>query len=224
MNTVNDVLEALQSLAEPANKSKMEYFGIRVSNTLGVKVPNIRLIAKQLGKNHDLGLELYRTNVHEAQILGVLIMNPKLISEQLCDEIVFGFESWDLCDQACGNLIIKTDQVLNKIQKYIVDEREFVRRTAFVLIVYHFVKTKKLDYQNLDLFLKYCQDYAYDNRIYVKKAISWALRQMGKVENGKKCIEVMHAVEQIKQQATPSARWIASDVQRELLTKFPAIF
>lgn len=102
MNTVNDVLEALQSLAEPANKSKMEYFGIRVSNTLGVKVPNIRLIAKQLGENHDLGLELYRTNVHEAQILGVLIMNPKLISEQLCDEIVFAFESWDLCDQACG--------------------------------------------------------------------------------------------------------------------------
>lgn len=101
------------------------------------------------------------------------------------------------------NLIIKTDQVLNKIQKYIVDEREFVRRTAFVLIVYHFVKTKKLDYQNLDLFLKYCQDYAYDNRIYVKKAISWALRQMGKVENGKKCIEVMQVVEQIKQQATP---------------------
>lgn len=224
MNTVNDVLEALQSLAEPANKSKMEYFGIRVSNTLGVKVPNIRLIAKQLGKNHDLGLELFRTKLHEAQILGVLIMNPKLISEQLCDEIVFAFESWDLCDQGCGNLIIKTDQVLNKIQKYIVDEREFVRRTAFVLIVYHFVKTKKLEYQNLDLFLKYCKDYAYDNRIYVKKAISWALRQMGKVENGKKCIEVMHVVEQIKQQASPSARWIASDVQRELLTKFPAIF
>ncbi len=211
---VSEVITALKAVAEPNFTQKMEGFGINTSKALGVRMPNVRKVAKLTGKNHVLALELWKTEIHEARILAPQIADPKQITNELFDAWVGDFDSWDMCDNACDTLG-EVPFAVDKIYEYATDEREYVKRTAFVLMARMAVHNKKADDAFFEQFFPLIEREAYDDRNFVKKAINWALRQIGKRSEDlrKKALEVAYRIEK---QDSKAARWIAKDAIREL--------
>ncbi|MHB9142542.1 MAG: DNA alkylation repair protein [Paludibacter sp.] len=211
---LDDVITELKSLATPEHFAKLAHFGIENSKALGIKIPLLRQLAKKIGVNHDLALELWTTEIHEARILASMIENPKAITEKQFDSWVNDFNSWDLCDQCCG-LLVKTPFVLQKIDKYSSADEEFVKRTAFVLMCALVIFDKKVNDDYFNPFLAIIEREAWDERNFVRKAVNWALRQIGKRNETLRLIAIETA-ERIVNQENKSARWIANDALREL--------
>jgi 3-methyladenine DNA glycosylase AlkD len=212
--TVNEVVEELNKLSTPEHFAKLSHFGIKDSNALGVKVPHLRLLAKKIGKNHELALELWATEIHEARLLATMIDDPKLIAENQFDTWVNDFDSWDICDQCCG-LLIRTPFALQKIETYSTSNKEFVKRTAFVLMCALVIFDKKAKDESFYHFFEIIEREAWDERNFVRKAVNWALRQIGK-RNEVLRLKAIETAERILLQETKSARWIATDAIREL--------
>lgn len=220
MNDCEFIISALQSLSEPAYRQKMLRFGIDNSKALGVSVPKVRALAKQIGKNQALSLELWGTGIHEARILATIIGEPKLVTEQQIDCWANDFASWDVCDQACGNLFVKTPYFKPKIFEYSRAEKEFVKRTGFVLMAAAAVRLKKEPDETFLEFFPVIEREAWDNRNFVKKAINWALRQIGK-RNALLYEQAIVTAENILAQQNKKANWVALDALRELRSKGP---
>ena len=214
MNTT-EIIALLKAEAEPDFILKMQHFGVDTSNALGVRVPNIRKIAKQIGKNHPLAIELWKTNIHEARFVASMIADYRLFTEALFDTWVVDFNSWDMCDQACFNVLDKVPFAMNKIPVYATDEREFVKRTAFTLIAGMAIHNKKEDDAFFLPFLPIIEQQAYDERNFVKKAVNWALRQIGKRSEVLR-LRALETAYRIEQQPSKAAKWIAKDAIREL--------
>jgi len=215
--TVNDVLIVLGSLATADHLSKFAHFGINDSTALGVKVPLLRNLAKEIGKNHDLAIELWNTGIHEARLLASMIEDPKQITEQQFDAWVNEFDSWDICDQTCS-ILGKTHFPLQKITEYSSRSEEFVKRTAFVLMCDQAVHHKEVENEQFYDFFNIIELEAWDDRNFVRKAVNWALRQIGK-RNEVLRLKAIETCERIMIQDTKSARWIAKDALRELNTQ-----
>ncbi|MFH1399569.1 MAG: DNA alkylation repair protein [Candidatus Woesearchaeota archaeon] len=210
-----EVIKRLQKMANPKNVEGMARFGISTNNTLGISIPFLRDMVKEIGRDHKLALELWDSGIHEARMLACFVDEVDKVTEKQMDEWVAGFDSWDICDQCCSNLFDRTPFVHKKILQWVKDEREFMRRAGFVLIAAAAVHRK--EWQDED-FLKYfplMKEYATDERNYVRKAVNWALRQVGKrnLSLNKKAIEVAKEIKNIN---SKSARWIAADALREL--------
>ena len=212
--TVNEILNELKSLGTEDHLRKMKGFGIDADEAYGVKVPLIRGLAKLIGKNHELAMELRKSPVHEARLMASMIADHKLLTESDFDDWVSEFRSWDICDGTCS-LLGKTPFARKKIDEYADNQSEFVKRTAFVLMCHFAVHEKKLPDDFFYPFFEIIENQAWDNRNFVKKAVNWALRQIGKRNANLREIAIETA-ERIKLQDTPSARWIASDALREL--------
>ncbi|MDP4239188.1 MAG: DNA alkylation repair protein [Bacteroidota bacterium] len=212
--TIEEAITALKSLATPDHLSKLSHFGIEDTTALGVKVPLLRQFAKEIGKNHELALELWNSGIHEARLLASMIEDPQKITEMQFDSWVSDFDSWDICDQCC-NTLGKTTFSLQKIDEYSAHSEEFVKRTAFVLICEQAVHHKDTDNEQFYHFLKIIEREAWDERNFVRKAVNWALRQVGK-RNETLRIKAVETGERILLQDTKSARWIAKDALREL--------
>ncbi len=148
---VEFVIEELKLLSTSEHFAKLSHFGIKDSKALGVKVPLLRNLAKTIGKNHSLALELWDTEIHEARILASMIEDAKMATENQIDKWVNDFDSWDMCDSCC-DLIAKLDFVRNKIEEYSTDEREFVKRTAFALMCELAFHVKKSSNQSFERF------------------------------------------------------------------------
>lgn len=214
-------LNRLSKNAKPGFKEGMAKFGIESSTALGIPMPELRQFAKEIRKtnateqNHELALELWKQNIHEAKMIACLIDDPKLVTEKQMNEWVNDFYSWDICDQCCSNLFDKTPYYKKKIFEYVKSEKEFVRRTGFVLMATSAVHDKKAPDS---LFLSYfpiIEKYAADEKNFVKKAVNWALRQIGK-RNILLHGEALKLATRLKTQDSKSARWIGSDAVREL--------
>ena len=212
--TVNEVITELKALSTPEHYAKLSYFGIKDDKALGVKIPLVRELAKKIGKNHELALELWKTEIHEARLLASMIDDPKLVTENQFDSWVGDFNSWDMCDQCCG-LLGNTPFSLDKINEYSISEDEFVKRTAFVLICEQSVHHKDVDDKQFYHFLDLIEREAWDDRNFVRKAVNWALRQIGK-RNEMLRLKAIETGERIMKQNSKSARWIAADALREL--------
>ena len=212
--TVNDVLNELKALSSEDYFMRMNRFGIHFNEAYGVKVPDIRKLAKRVGKNHPLAMELRKTNVHEAQAMAPMIADYKLISESDFDDWVNDFKSWDICDGTC-NLLGKTSFARDKIDEYADNQSEFAKRTAFVLMCYFAVHEKMKPDDYFYPFFDLIEREASDNRNLVRKAVNWALRQIGK-RNVHLRMKAIETAEKILLQNTASARWIARDALREL--------
>lgn len=210
-----DILDELKSLANPENVKGMARFGISSQNTLGIAMPVIRNMAKEYRRNHELALELWDSGIHEARILAALIDDPKKVTERQIERWVSEFDSWDVCDQCCMNLFDKTPFALKKIFEWSEREEIFVKRAAFALMATTAVHNKKLDDEEFIEFFPIIIAKSDDDRNFVRKAVNWALRQIGKrsMYLNRKAIE---AAEEILKQNTKSARWIAKDAIREL--------
>lgn len=212
--TVNEVISEMKLLATPDHFAKLAHFGIRDDKALGVKIPLLRQLAKKLGKNHELALELWSTEIHEARLLATMIDDPELVTVQQFEDWVKDFNSWDICDQCCG-LLAETPFALDKIKEYSSANEEFVKRTAFVLMCALVVRKKKSTETFFLPFFDLIEREASDDRNFVRKAVNWALRQIGK-RNEALRLKAIESGERILAQGTKSARWIASDALREL--------
>lgn len=212
--TTEEVHYELKSLSNANHLAGMSRYGIDNSNAYGVRTPDIRKLAKKWGKNHKIAFELWNTEVHEARMLASMMMDSKLLSVNEFDKLVLDFNSWDICDCTCS-MLYKSPFAVDKIMEYADNRKEFVKRTAFVLMCAFAVHHKKEKDEFFYPFLSIIEREAWDERNFVKKAVNWALRQIGK-RNDHLRLKAIATAEKIKLQNTPSAHWIANDALREL--------
>lgn len=209
------VLAQLKSHSNPEAVKGMARFGINPNNTYGVSIPVIRKIAKELGKNHSMALELWNSGIHEARILASMIDAPEMVTKRQMDRWVRDFDSWDVCDQCCMNLFDKTEAAYQKASEWSKGDEEFIKRAGFALMAALSVHDKKAPRKQLLKFFKAIKRGATDDRNYVKKAVNWALRQIGK-RNSQLNRAAIQTAKEIQKMDSASARWIASDALREL--------
>ncbi len=215
MATVSKVLHSLKAKASPKNVEGMAKFGMSVKGRLGVSVPEMRKIAKEIGRDHRLALSLWKTGIAEARIVAALIDDPAAVTSAQMDRWVKDFDSWDVCDQACLSLFDKSPLAWQKISEWAEREEEFVKRAAFALIAglaWH--DKQAADNRFIDLFPILMKG-ADDDRNYVKKAVSWAIRNIGK-RNRKLNKAAVRLAKDIQRMDSKAARWVAADAIREL--------
>ena len=210
-----EIIAELKEYYNKKNIAGMKRFGISGKNVLGgPSIPILRKMAKKIGKDHKLAAELWKSGIHEARILAGMIDDPKQLSEKQMDSWVKDFDSWDLVDQTCMNLFDKTSFAEKKIYEWVGNEKEFIRRSAFSMIAVMAVHSNHKDNTFIN-YLSLIKKYSIDERNYVRKAVNWGLRQIGK-RNKKLNRAAIKTAEQILCLNTKSSRWIANDALREL--------
>lgn len=216
MNT-QEIIELLRSLENPENKAGMARFGINTEKAFGISMKTLEPIARKIKKNHELALELWETGYHEARILATLIAEPNKISSEVMNKWASDFNSWDICDQAAMKLYCKTPFAWEKVFEWAESDMEFVRRAAFATLAALCLHYKEKNNEPFEKSFELIIKYSTDERNFVKKAVNWALRQIGKrnLELNRKAIETAETILQ-KFPHSPSARWIARDALREL--------
>jgi len=215
MMDVNIVLEMLRDAADPGNLDGMARYGIETEKRLGVKIPQMRKIARTLGRDHKLALDLWDTGIQEAMILASMVDEPDLVTKTQMDEWVGDFNSWDVCDQVCMNLFDKTPHAWGRIRAWHSRESEFVRRAAFALIACLAVHDKQASDDKFIELIPLIEEASVDERNYVKKAVSWALRNIGKRNMRLNEIVLETAGAMIHSDST-SASWIGKDTIKDV--------
>lgn len=212
---VDQILQELEALANPANRAGMARYGIAAEKAYGVKVPVLRKMAKGHRRQHELALALWQTGMHEARLLAPMIADPKQTTEQQIDSWAQDFNSWDIVDQFCTNLLRHTPYAYPKVLEWCEREEEFIKRAAFSQIAVLAVHDKKAPDEKMAQFFPLIVAAATDERNFVKKSVNWALRQIGK-RNLALNVRAITVAGQIAQIDSPAARWIAGDALREL--------
>ena len=215
MASVKDVLDKLHSKAKPGQLEGMAKYGMVVEKRIGVSVPDMRTIAKEVGKDHKLALDLWKTSIAEARIIASMIDEPENLTEDQMEDWVSDINSWDVCDQVCMNLFEKSPLAWKKILDWSEREEEFVKRTAFTLVACLAWHDKKARDEEFIALLPVITRGAIDDRNFVKKAVNWALRNIGK-RNLNLNRAAINTAKRILKLESKAARWIASDAVREL--------
>ena len=210
----DEVIVRLKAAANPDNAAGMARYGINPTNTLGVSIPTLRRLAREIKPDHQLALQLWASGYHEARILASFIAEPEQITEAQLEQWVNDFDSWDVVDQVSA-FIYRTPFVPTKIHQWARRDGEFVKRAAFSLIAEIAVHDKQMPDDEFEPLLGLIKEAATDERNYVKKAVNWALRNIGKrnMALNRRAIEVAKEIQQLDSKA---ARWIAADALREL--------
>jgi 3-methyladenine DNA glycosylase AlkD len=212
---IDDVIDTIKSLADPRAVQGMARFGIRAQSAYGVSIPALRRMARELGTDHALAQGLWRSGIHEARILASMIDDPAVVAEQQLERWVSDFYAWDLCDQVCNNLFVKTEWAWNKAVQWSAREKKFVKRAGLVLMACLAVHDKKAHDEQFEELYPLIKEAADDDRNFVKKATSWALRQIGKRNMHLNKLTVVIARD-IRKKESRCAGWIAADVIRGL--------
>jgi 3-methyladenine DNA glycosylase AlkD len=209
------VVDELRAVADPSRKPGMARVGINLDRALGVSIPHCRRIARAHRRDHPLALDLWTTQIHEARILASMVDDAAQVDPEQMEAWAIGFDSWDLCDQTCGNLFLLTPHAFSKAKAWVRREEEFVRRAGFTLIAEGAVHAKDRADAFWTGWFPAIRRGATDDRNYVKKAVSWSLREIGKRNEPLRTAAIAEA-EQLLELDDRSARWIARDVLREL--------
>ena len=215
MPSAEEILQKLKAKARPDQLEGMARYAIVGEGRLGVSVPEMRKIAKDSGKNHELALELWKTGIPDARIVAGMVGEPDKLTEKQMEDWVKDFDSWDVCDQVCMNLFDRSPLVVKKIHDWADREEEFVKRAAFALIASLAIHDKKAEDEKFINLFPVIKDGATDERNFVKKAVNWALRNVGK-KNPALNKAAVKLAQEIKELDTKPARWIANDALREL--------
>ncbi len=218
-----EIIKKLKSYANPKNVAGMARFGIRGKNVLGgPNIPTIRKMARDIKKSdfdrHKLAQELWDSGIHEARILAGFIDEPEKVTEKQIEKWVKDFDSWDTCDLVCSGLFDKTKFAYSKIGEWTKRKEEYVKRAGFVLMAALAVHDKKASDKTFIKILPVIKREATDERNFVKKAVNWALRQIGK-RNSALRKEAIKTAEEISKIDNKAAKWIAADALRELKSK-----
>ncbi len=212
--STEEVIDRLRSLSNPANVEGMARFGINPQGTLGISIYDLRKIAKECGKDHRLAEELWQTGLHEARILASMVEEPSQVDEEQVERWVKGFDSWDVCDQVCdlfGRLPMATQKAMQWSQR----PEEFVKRAGFTLMAELAAHDKQAKDELFEAFFVPIVRESGDGRNFVRKAVNWALRNIGK-RNARLNRLAIETAREIGKTGSKSARWIASDALREL--------
>jgi 3-methyladenine DNA glycosylase AlkD len=212
--TATELIAALQAKANPVNAAGMARFGISAEGTLGVSMVEVRKLAKGV-RDHEIALALWASGVHEGRILATIVDEPARVTRRQMDAWARDFDSWDVCDQACMNLFWRRPEAWDIPAKWAAAKREFVRRAGFAMMACLAQKAKDAPDDRFEAFLPLIVEAATDDRNFVKKAVNWALRGIGK-RSPRLRRSAIAAAHQIRKLDSPAARWIAADALREL--------
>jgi 3-methyladenine DNA glycosylase AlkD len=212
---VKQAVDLLKSLGDPKAVEGMARFGIQSSNSFGVSVPKLRNLAREVGRDHQLALKLWETGLHDARLLATIVDDPEQVTIDQMDKWARDFDSWDIVDGCCGNLFDKTPFAVAKAKEWCKREEEFVKRAGFVLIAELAVHDKQAKDKLFMDFLPLIIGGASDKRNFVKKAVNWALRQIGKRNLKLNRVAVSTSLK-IQKMESGAAKWVASDALREL--------
>lgn len=218
----DDLLARLGAQANPANVAGMARYGISSEGTLGVTVAALRKLARQVERlelqpaaRHALAERLWRSGVHEGRILATIVDVPALVTPAQAERWIRGVDSWDVCDGLCNNLLDASPLAWDLARAWPARQEEFVRRAGLVLLATRAAHDEAATDAELAALLPACEAVADDERNLVKKAVSWALRGVGKRSPGLRKAALASA-KRLGTRGSRSARWIASDVTREL--------
>jgi len=215
--SLDEAVTALKAMADPVELEKQSRFGIRGSKRLGITLPQLDAMAKGVC-DHTLAQQLWDTGIHEAQILAGRVDDPALVTREQMEAWAKDFDSWDVTDLVCGGLFDASPYAMEFALAWPHRPEEFIRRAGFVLMCGLAVHNKQMKDADFEPFFPLMVQYATDDRNFVKKAVNWALRQVGK-RNRALCQRAIQVAEDIRKLDSPSARWIASDALRELTRK-----
>jgi 3-methyladenine DNA glycosylase AlkD len=216
---VTDVIEQLRQASDAKYLEGMKRFGVDNSKALGIPLPQLRKIAKSIKKDHQLALDLWDSGIHECRVMASLVDDPKQVTLQQMDKWVADFYSWDVCDQVCGNLFDRTEFAIEKALEWSKSEKEYIKRAGFVLMAEFAVHNKKASNEEFMQFFPIIEREAWDDRNFVKKAVNWALRQIGKRNKDLHKIAI-ECARRVAQQESKAAKWIAKDALNEFDKKF----
>jgi 3-methyladenine DNA glycosylase AlkD len=213
--TITQIISEFEKSGISKNAQQMKRAGIVYKKAYGVRVPVLRQMAKQIKIDHSLALELWQNDVHEAKLLATMIADSKQVDELLMEDWVKDFYSWDICDQCIMNLFDKSTLAYEKAIEWSGREEEYVKRAGFAMMATLAVHDKSADNEKFEQFFPYIINGADDGRNFVKKAVNWALRQIGK-RNLILHSKALGVSEKINKINAKSAQWIARDALREL--------
>ena len=214
--TVSAVLAQLRRLARPDQLEGMARYGMSREGRLGISIPTLRRIAKQAGKDHRLALDLWKSGVAEARIVASMVDEPERVTAAQMDRWVRHLNSWDVCDQVCANLFDKTPHAWTKARKWARRDEEYVRRAGFALMAYLAWHDKAASDVAFLRFFPSIRRGALDERNFVRKAVSWALRNIGK-RNARLRAAAMREASALRNLDSKAARWVGADAVRELV-------
>ena len=212
---VRQVVDRLRSIGDPKVVEGIARFGIQSSNSFGVSVPKLRALAREVKHDHQLASKLWETGLHDARLLATMIDDPRQVTVAQMEKWVRDFDSWDVVDGCCGNLFDKSPVAIGKAKEWCRREAEYEKRAGFVLMAELAVHDKNSKDQVFLDFLPLIIDGASDKRNFVKKAVNWSLRQIGKRNLKLNRAAVSTALE-IQKMESSAAKWVASDALREL--------
>ena len=217
--TFEEIITQLHDLSDYEKVDlKARKFGIIADNSLGIYHKDLKEIAKKTGRNNELALELFDSGIYEARILCSKIFKPEDVTDNLMEKWVTTFENWEICDSFCMGLFAKSRFAVPKALEWSSRKGEFEKRAGFVTMAAYCMADKKADNKVFEGFFPIIKREANDERVYVKKAVNWALRNIGKrnIDLTKSAVAVANEVARFEGK---SARWIARDALRELESK-----
>lgn len=212
--TVPDILAWLEANGAAENIAGMARFGINTEKAFGVGNAALRPFGKTLGRNHERALELWQTGIREARLLALFTEEPGRLSPTRAREMADEFNSWEIVDTA-ADLFVDAGHLDELVPEFAADEREFVRRTAFAMIAWASVHLKSGDDADFIALLPLIECYADDPRNFVRKAVNWALRQIGK-RNLTCHGPALAMAEKLAASDNKTAHWIGKDAVKEL--------
>jgi 3-methyladenine DNA glycosylase AlkD len=213
--TCPEVLSKLENLANPVVRAKMKYFGVEVPMAHGISTPVLHKLAREIGKNHRLANELWASGIHEAKILATLVGEPQMATADEMELWARGFDSWDVVDAACCYLYAHSKFAWKKAENWTKSRELFIKRAGFSLVAYLSYKDKQSPDEKFAKFLKVIERESDDDRHFVKKAVNWALRNIGK-RNRELNREAIRVAQKLRKRESRAARWIGADALREL--------
>jgi len=213
--TLHAVLKKLEARADPAVRAAMARFGVHVEKAHGISMPVLRKLAKEIGTDHRLAQQLWASGIHEARILAGLVDDPAKVTAKQMERWARDFNAWDVVDGSCCHLFVFARPAWRKAVEWARREPEFVRRAGFALMACLAVHDKEASDARFVRLLRIIRRRASDERNFVKKAVNWALRQIGK-RNRRLNRSAIRTAKQIRSTDAPTARWVAADALREL--------
>ncbi len=213
--TCDEIIEELKANASEKYKATVVRMGIPAEQSIGVSTAVVRAVAKKAGKSNELANELWSSGFHEAKLLAALVFDKKKISHEKIESLILDVQSWDLCDHLCKNLIIKLKNYDEFITRWVTSTHIYQKRAAFTLIASSVIHDKSITADTLDDYLRLIREYSDRDHEHIKKAVSWALREIGKKDftYNEKAILLAH---EMKENGNKTQVWIAKDALKEL--------
>ena len=212
---VRTVLESLERLGDRRTRDGMPRYGIVVRKAFGVPMARIQKLGKELGRDHDLAAALWASGWYDARLLAAFVDDPSLVTPAQMDRWCRDFDNWGVCDTVCFKLFDQTPHAYEKVRRWSARRDEFVKRAAFALLASLALHDKRAGDEAFVACLPLIEAAAADDRNFVKKGVSWALRSVGR-RNAALRQRSLDLARRLAASANPAARWIGRDAAREL--------